>query len=119
MKKLLLLLQMLAEMQDGFAPDLEVNQEFSVGDKVKLNGKRGLIYMHDFDTKDQLCKNFDFSELDQHSHLIDNYAILVEFNNDFTYNCGHCDQEHSQKGVIFFPHNGKKYHVDLDSIIVQ
>ena len=63
--------------------------------------------MHDFETEEQLSKNF---KRPLHT-FVDTPAIVVETDTDFTFNCGHCDEEHKSDIVIYFPSIEKKYHI--------
>ena len=84
--------------------------EKKTGDYVHLIHECVLMYLHDFDTKKQLIKNYDTDLIDKHQDLVNNLAIVADTNVKFTYNCGHCDEEHKSDLVIYYPHNKKKYY---------
>jgi hypothetical protein len=78
-----------------------------LGDTVKLINIGGEAYMHDFETKEQLSKNFELPE----DHFEDKVAIVIETDTEFDFNCGHCDETHRSDLVIFFPDLKKSYHI--------
>ena len=82
------------------------------GDYVHIIGIATILYMHDYNTKQQLVKNHDLDTLLDLKELKNNLAIVAKCNVNFTYNCGHCDALHNSDTVIYYPHNKKKYYVN-------
>ena len=92
-----------ASVEADFDEDIK-----EIGDKVVVIERTSSAYMHDFNTKEQLSKNYQHTE----ECFTELEAIVVETNLDFEFNCGHCDDIHSSDLVIYYPSLEKRYHVD-------
>jgi hypothetical protein len=77
-----------------------------VGDSVVIMDVMAVNYMHDYETKEQLSKNFSVPK----ENFKDVPAIVIEVNTEFIFNCGHCDTDHKSDLVIFVPSLDRKFH---------
>jgi len=78
-----------------------------LGDNVQIIDRFAGAYMHDFDTKVQLSKDFDVPN----KSFAGINAVVIDTNAEFEFNCGHCDETHRSDLVIYFPSTEKKYHI--------
>jgi len=83
-----------------------------VGDTVVTLGKHTAVYMHDFETKEQLSSNKEMPKI-SFKGLV---GIVVDANANFTFNCGHCDNLHQSDLVVHFSELGRSFHVKSDLV---
>lgn len=92
--------------------------EKEIGDVVELSCPALLVYLIDYDTKEILIKTSNVMELYNYEDLIENTAVVVELDIEYTFFCNQCPNEHTHNCVIYYPHNGKKYYTDVLNIKV-
>lgn len=92
------------DLKEGSKDDDGVKK---IGDVIVVVGEISAHYMHDFDTEEQLSKNFEKPE----ETFIGTPGIVIDIDTDFTFLCGHCPNEHESDLVVYFPSVDKKYHV--------
>jgi hypothetical protein len=80
--------------------------EKKIGDSVVIMDAMAVNYMHDYETKEQLSKNFSPPK----ENFKDVPAIVIELDTEFIFNCGHCDTDHKSDLVIFVPSLDRKFH---------
>jgi hypothetical protein len=78
-----------------------------IGDSVVVTDKMAEFYMHDFETEEAITKNLSDNLIDFSSTP----AIVIAINQEFHFNCGHCDETHKSNIVIYFPNIEKKYYI--------
>ena len=100
-------LENLGNLQDLKRNNKDDDGVKKIGDAVVVVGEISANYMHDFDTKEQLSKNFE-KPLE---NFIGTPGIIIDTDTDFIFNCGHCPNEHESDLVVYFPSVDKKYHV--------
>lgn len=79
----------------------------TVGDSVIVTDKMSAFYMHEYESKVQLCKNFESPLKD----FMGTPGIVIETGLEFVFDCGHCEQEHESDLVVYFPSVDKKYYI--------
>ena len=82
--------------------------EKKVGDSVVIVDDFATHYMYEYETKEQVGEKGE--------SLLNTPAIVVETGQEFTFNCGNCDQLHTSELVIYFPSEEKKYYIANDLV---
>ena len=87
----------------------------SIGDTVKLVHQGEINYLHDIETKAQMTSGYDITGMEDNMDLFDKTAIVAEIEQNYEYNCGHCEHMHHHDLVIYYPHNKKKYYTSTSA----
>ena len=98
----------LEDMEEEEGEDKRDFDEKKVGDSVVLVDDFATHYMHEYETEEQVGEKGE--------SLLNTPAIVVETGQEFTFNCGNCDQLHTSELVIYFPSEEKKYYIANDLV---
>jgi len=79
----------------------------NIGDAVVVTDRASSFYMHDYETKEQLSKDFETPK----ELFLNVPAIVIESGLEFVFNCGHCEHDHQSDLVVYFPDTEKKYYI--------
>lgn len=96
------------DMEEEEGEDKRDFDEKKVGDSVVLVDDFALHYMHEYETKEQVGEKGE--------SLLNTPAIVVDTGQEFTFNCGNCDQLHTSDLILYFPSTEKKYYIANDLV---
>jgi len=96
----------------------EQTTEFKVGDKVLQKERSSVTYLVPVGTKDTIGKDYKL-----HNKGLDKYfrqikGIVTHVNRPFTYNCGHCSNEHTHDVIVYYKEINQSFHSSSHAMIL-